>query len=159
MSTKKVRTEKASKPKKDEPNVGKLVVTKEKPQTLFQSHEWYIAKFKQADIGQGNFGPYVKFLFGATEGVLEDGETEIEGEKLASILVNYDMSIGSKMYTMVASVIGRDPDIDEEIDLRPYYGNPYLIMLENKKDKKSDVVRSNIIKVKIAPGSTKKKTK
>ena len=135
----------------------KLVVKKEKVRQNLNSHEWYPAEFKGAEIKPGKFGPYCRFQFEIQDGLLEDNESSAKGA-LTSAMCDAEVTLGSKMYDFVAGILGYEPDLDEGIDIIPYYGDMYEVHILTEKKKGADKAHSNVVKIRKPKAAKKKKS-
>lgn len=141
--------------KKEAEDVGVIKVTPKKERKNLESLEWYKARFRGAELKDGSRGDYVRLTFEILSGVCEDGSSA-KGQ-LVSALASYDTSIDSKFYTFLAGILGKDPEQDEEIDLKPYYGETYEVNVEVEKKKGQSEAYTNVKKIRIP--KDKKKTK
>jgi hypothetical protein len=156
--SKKSKSEKVKRNKSEKISVTKLVVKKEKVRQNLNSHEWYKAEFKNAEIKPGKFGPYCRFQFEIKNGLLEDDETSAKGT-LTSAMCDAEVTLGSKMYDFVAGIIGNDPELDEGIDITPYYGDTYEVFIVTEKKKGADRAHSNVTKIRVPKKKKSKKKK
>lgn len=124
----------------------RLKVKKEKVRLNLESHEWYRAKFLNAEIKEGQYGEYCRFSFEVLSGYMEDGETKAKGT-LTSALCDAEVCLGSKMYEYVSAILGYEPDLDDDLDITPFYGDTFEVNILTEKKKGAEKAHSNVVKI------------
>lgn len=119
-----------------------FVVEKDKPFPLFEDKEWYSGKFIGHETKDGLYGPSVILKFKALGGEMSDGESAVGREVQG--LMNATLAPKQKLYGFVTVLAGRDLEIDEEVDLKSYYGKKVMMFIENRAKKGTDKVFSNV---------------
>lgn len=164
MSSKKSNSKKGKdKPKK---SLGRLKIGKEVKSIQPNDHEWYNAKFDDAELKEGQYGDYLQLKFVLTDGELEDG-SDANG-KFQYAFADAKIPYGSPSYEIVTAIIGKELDEDDDLDLEAYYGQKVQVFIVVEEDK--DNTRSKITKIrpikknkkkteKVKSKSKKKKTK
>lgn len=141
------KTKKNKKKKNEGVMADRLQARKDEPYTNFESHEWYVGRFDGCEVKQGQYGEYLILGFTILNGELEDGKPA-KGRK-CNLLSDAALMPSRQLWEHVSVLIGREPDIDEEVDLTAFYGKKYKVHITNEKDKKNpDVVYSRIKKLK-----------
>lgn len=117
-------------------------VEKDKPFPLFEDKEWYSGKFIDHETKEGLYGPSVILKFKALGGEMTDGESAVGREVQG--LMNAVLSPKQKLYAFVQVLAGREPEIDEVVDLKSFYGKKVMMFIENRAKKGTDKVFSNV---------------
>jgi len=87
----------------------------------------YQAKLSDLEKSEGDFGPYLKLTFHITDGDYKDTErTTIASMKLSTGAKN------TKLYDIVAALMGKSPETSTEIDLGALVGKPCQILVKDK---------------------------
>jgi hypothetical protein len=141
--------EKEKKQDNGEVNLKRIVVIKERPRQLPESHEWYPSVFQAAKIIEAKFGPMAALEFKLTGGKFTGGESA-KGY-IAKAFVGLELTPTSKLMSYVTVMNGGNPiDIGDEIDLTAYYGEKFDVFIELKErpDRKGVVAtRDSITKI------------
>jgi hypothetical protein len=146
------------KKKKGKASPSRLRIVKEKPKQNLQSHEWYKAEFTEASTGDSKFGgEYLRLQFKILDGYMEDDETPAEGT-MTSALMDADIEQGKKSYELIAGILGADPDLTDDLDITPYYGDVYEVNILTEQKKNQDRAHSNVVAIR-KPRKKKKKSK
>jgi len=146
--------EKVEAKSKSKIRVDRMVVVKDVPMSPPEDKEWYPAKFVEAELGDGKFGPYVKLKFELLAGERADG-TDAKGMPV-TLIANAELSPSSKLMRFYVQINGGvEPDIDDEIDFTAFYGSKFDVFVETEE--KGDVVRYSITKIEAYQHKNKKK--
>lgn len=147
---------KNKKKKKKSNGVYKMQPEKEFP--LFEDKCWYRAKFEEHEENEGKFGPIVFLKFKVLSGEMEDG-SEAKGQN-AMAMVPAELTPTSKFYEFVEVFNGEELDVDDEIDIKAFYGTKCEIFVEShaKKKRENGKPYQNVTAVRI-PKKKKKKSK
>ena len=140
------KKKKDKKGKKGLPSASRLTVVKEKKRLNLESHEWYKAEFLNVEIKKGKYGPYARWSFKILNGVLEDGETDAEGT-LTSALCDAELALGSEMLAFCSSVMGQELELNDDIDITPYYGDTFEVNCVTTKKNDEGKAHSNVVKI------------
>lgn len=127
----------------DDIPVTKRVISRVEPD------EWYKAEFTEADVGKGQYGPWIRLDFELKAGRFEDGR-KCKGWK-AAVFTNAEIAEGTFLFKIVSTMKGKDPKLGKKIDLTVYYGNLYLVFIEDKvakRGKNKGETRQTITKIK-----------
>jgi len=114
--------------------------------------EWYKVEFLEATLGEGSYGPYIIMNFKLRSGHFENSEKSAKGWKV-NRLVNAKIHEDSDLYkNFVKIMMGKKPlKKGKKIDLTAYYGNRYLGLVRDRKQKKGETgpVRQHLEKIKL----------
>ena len=123
-----VKTEKA------EVKLTSLKVQKDAPMRRAEPDEWYKAEFTKAELGKGNFGPYIKMTFKLLSGQTEDGQ-DARGLTI-NALTDAVISPSRPLWKFAAAMLGREPKIEEDLDLTAFYGEKFRVFVTDRVPKK-----------------------
>ena len=153
---------KKSKNKKSKKTVGvdKLKIQKREPRKRVESDEWYVATFEAAGVKHNerydNDYLEVKFALGKCEAESGDALKDFKIQGRFSLPI----TPGKIAYEIITGIVGRDLDVDEDVNLKAYYGEKFKIFIEDSdKDDDDGQAWQRITKVKAAKKSKKKKSK
>jgi len=113
--------------------------------TRVEPDEFYKARFEKCHITEGKFGPYCRLEFTLLNGFLDGTEESAKDTKM-SAFCPAEITEKNSAFEMIGAIIGKEPVVDEPVDVTPFYGNTYKVFVTDKK--KGDEVRQNIEKVK-----------
>lgn len=147
------KTKKKKKKKRGGSSVSRLPVEKATGKRV-EPDEWYTAKFEEADIDDGAYGEYVLIKFKLLGGYKEDTEDSAKG-LFAVAFINLPVNPGSDHAKLAEGITGEEVEEDVDIDLTPFYGKKFKILISDKKNKKTKEVTQRITRIK----SVKKKKK
>lgn len=127
--------------KKKAGSLTSMKVIEDEPIDFLEPDEWYLAELESAERNEGQFGPYIKFLFKVLSGELENGKSA-KGKKISRIL---DANLSpSKPLGMWAKVfLGRDLKVGEDINITSYFGEKFRILVKDKKPGKGQKATSD----------------
>ena len=115
---------------------GVYKMEKEKEFPLFENKLWYKGKFEEHEEGTGQYGPILFCKFKILSGEMEDG-TDAKGQTCMAMLPA-ELNPKSKLYEFVRVLEGSEIDIDDEIDIKAYYGQKVQVFIENAKKKRDN---------------------
>lgn len=120
-------------------NVGDLKITAPPPRRRVEPDELYYATFESAEVKDGRSGDdkYLQLAFKLTKhsiNVLEDSNDSAEGMPIYG-QISLPITVGSKGAKMIAGIIGREVDVDDNINLKAHYGKKYKVLIVDKKSK------------------------
>jgi hypothetical protein len=125
-----------SEEKKNMPKLSALIAEDDPEIDYVETDEWYKAEFEDAEIGKGNFGPYIKLKFRLLEGQKESGESA-KGV-IITRLMDAVFSPSKPLWAWVKVFLEREPKIGEKLNLTAFYGNRYRAFVTDKKKKKGE---------------------
>ena len=108
--------------------------------------EFYKARFEECIIGEGKYGPYARLVFVLLSGNLEDSEESAKDVQI-SALCNAQITPKNAAWPLIKGILNKDPIINEPVDVTPYYGKTYKVLVTDGK-KKDDFVSQSITKIK-----------
>lgn len=142
---------------KEGKNKFKFTMKKNVNDEMPESHQWYKAKFLDANEKEGNYGTMLFLNFQLLDGFMEDGETPAKGRRV-SALTSPELSPNSSLYEFIKGMNGgQELDIDDEFDLTSYYGNIFSVFVTCEVSKKSKDGKARVNVKKIKQYKSKKK--
>lgn len=114
---------------------GKLTAVKDVPIKRVEPDEWYMARFTDVTMGKGTYGPYLKLTFKLLKGTLEGSEDSAKGH-MVNRMVDATLSPSKPLWKIASGIIGREPEMDEEVDLKAFLGGKYRILIKDRIPKK-----------------------
>jgi hypothetical protein len=120
---------------------------KESTYNRVEPDEFYTAKFIKCHIEEGNYGPYARLEFKLLSGNIEDSEESAKGMGI-SAFCPAEVTPKNNAWDLFKSIMDKTPVVGEPIDITPYYGNKYKVLITDKKSKKSNEVNQQITKIK-----------
>lgn len=139
----------------DEAKVGKTVkvnsikVQKDAPIKRVEPDEWYKAEFTKAEIDQGKYGPWIKMTFKLLSGQTEEGQ-DARGLTI-NAMMDATISPSKPLWKIVAAMLGREPKIEEDVDLTAFYGERFRVFVSDKVPKKgatNQKIYQNVVTIK-----------
>ena len=120
------------------PKLNALLPQKDPEYKCVEPDEWYVAEFTGAEIGQGKFGPYIKFNFELCNGNYEDA-TPAKGHKVTRLL-DATLSPSRPLWQWATVITGKEPNLEkaEGVDLTSAYGEKFRVLIKDRKKKKDD---------------------
>lgn len=149
MTTKKVNTKtKSSKQSKTKRKgvatvkVDDLKVRASPPRRRVEPDELYRATFESAEVKEsrsniGDNDKYLQLQFKLTKhsmNTLENSDDSADGMPIYA-QVSLPITVGSKSSKIIAGIIGKEVDVDDNINLKAHYGKTYKVLIVDKKSK------------------------
>jgi len=129
----------AKKKKKNKVKVTSIPITKPEERDLrVEPDEWYKAEFLEAELGSGQYGPWIKLIFELRNGKFQESGKSAKKWKV-SRLMNAEIAEGSPLNEFAKVFTGKKKlKVGKSLDLTTYYGNKYLVLVEDRKKKKGE---------------------
>ena len=111
--------------------------------------EFYKAKFIKCYVADGTYGPYARLEFKLLNGNIENTEETAKGLQM-SAFCPANITKTNSAWPIMKALIGKDPTIDESLDVTPYYGKLYNVLVtDGKKVNDDGTAQQSITRIKI----------
>jgi len=109
--------------------------------------EYYKARFDECVIGEGKFGQYARLVFTILSGNIEDSDESAKDLRM-SALCPANITPNNSAWPLMKGITGKDPEVNEAVDITPFYGKIYKVMVSDGKAKPDGFISQNITKIK-----------